>query len=337
MNPADNTQTTNSCEQCAAGTITIITAQTVCVDCVTGKYQPSSGTTECIDCPGNSDSLAGWTVCYTPTGQPTTQPTGQPSGRPSRQPTGQPSGRPSGQPSRQPTGQPSGQPSSEPTSLPTYTPDPYQTIFDKKRIRHGKLCPRSGKNNKLICSGHGTCEHNNQCNCYKGLNGVVDYTGPDCSLRSCPVGTAWIDNVINANNMHPITECSSKGLCDRKTGECNCFDGYDGLACQRHVCPENCNDRGTCYPERILANHAGRVYDIPWDSNKSLGCVCDLGFRGPSCNLQECPSGTDPIQGYGNEAGRDCSGRGICDYSTGLCSCFSGFYGDTCDKQHTFG
>jgi len=27
------------------------------------------------------------------------------------------------------------------------------------------------------------------------------------------------------------TECSNRGLCNRKTAECNCFDGYTGLAC----------------------------------------------------------------------------------------------------------
>jgi len=27
-------------------------------------------------------------------------------------------------------------------------------------------------------------------------------------------------------------ECSNRGLCNRKTAECNCFDGYTGLACE---------------------------------------------------------------------------------------------------------
>jgi hypothetical protein len=42
------------------------------------------------------------------------------------------------------------------------------------------------------------------------------------------------------------------------------------------------------------------------------------GYRGPACELQECPSGADPLDGYGNESGRDCSGRGLCDYNLGL-------------------
>lgn len=36
---------------------------------------------------------------------------------------------------------------------------------------------------------------------------------------------------IPASTMREKTECSNRGLCNRKTAECNCFDGYTGLAC----------------------------------------------------------------------------------------------------------
>jgi hypothetical protein len=39
------------------------------------------------------------------------------------------------------------------------------------------------------------------------------------------------------------------------------------------------------------------------------------------------------MKGLGNTAGRDCSGRGICDYSSGDCKCFSGYYGTQCEYQ----
>jgi hypothetical protein len=140
-----------------------------------------------------------------------------------------------------------------------------------------------------------------------------------------------------ANEAHPSVECSNKGTCDRKTGECECFDNYEGMACERTVCPSNCNGRGVCMTQKALAADASATYSTPWDAEKHVGCKCDLGFRGPDCSLQECPSGSDVLLGYGNTQGRDCSGRGICDYSEGLCRCFTGYYGNQCQYQTILG
>jgi hypothetical protein len=268
-----------------------------------------------------------------PTGQPSRQPSSQPSGQPSRQPSSHPSGQPTSsptrQPSTQPTSSPSSQPSSSPTSTPTYHKESWgQVTWDKKRHRTGGLCENH-------CSNHGTCEYNNNCKCFTGLDGEPEWTGPDCSLRMCPRDFAWVGDVINANDLSPWAECSNKGACDRTTGACACFPGYEGVACQRTVCPSNCNDRGTCWPEKHLAAKVGRVYTAPWDAMKHVGCLCDSGYRGPDCSQQECPSGTDVLDGYGNEAGRDCSGRGLCNYNDGTCSCFSGFFGTRCQYQTT--
>mmetsp|Transcript_14364 Transcript_14364/g.31477 ORF Transcript_14364/g.31477 Transcript_14364/m.31477 type:complete len:110 (-) Transcript_14364:173-502(-) len=105
------------------------------------------------------------------------------------------------------------------------------------------------------------------------------------------------------------------------------------MACQRNRCFNDCNGRGLCLPQRVLAERAGYNYTVPWDSMKVWGCLCDKGFRGPDCSQQECASRGDPLGGYGNEAGRDCSGRGHCDFESGQCSCFQGFHGEACNKQ----
>jgi len=220
-----------------------------------------------------------------------------------------------------------------PTSAPTFVSEEWthggQATWDyRRRSRKGGLCEN-------LCSGHGFCEVNQNCVCYNGLDGEPEWTGPDCSQRTCPHDYAWVGDVVNANDLHPWAECSNKGICDREKATCICFPGYDGIACQRSTCPMNCNNRGTCWPEKHLAEKAGRTYNEPWDALKAVGCVCDAGFRGTECELQECPSGPDPLDGYGNEAGRDCSGRGICDYSAGFCNCFSGFFGTMCQHQTT--
>lgn len=195
----------------------------------------------------------------------------------------------------------------------------------------------------------------------------------------------------DANGAHDIIECAGQGICDRSTGECKCFPGYEGEACTRTACPNQCSGHGTCLSAARLNKDAQGVsgtvynpttaatvnnamtYNTAWDSNKHYGCKCDIGFRGPDCSLQECPSDYDPLNGCGggqcntggsyiNKAGvstlcstltnnlsagsdcasggnigtqeqRDCSGRGICDYETGVCKCFSGFFGDSCNVQ----
>lgn len=128
-------------------------------------------------------------------------------------------------------------------------------------------------------------------------------------------------------------ECSNRGECDRDTGECICWPPFEGIACQRNQCFNDCNNRGICLPMKILAERVGRNYSEPWDAMKIWGCLCDIGSRGPDCSLLECPSKADPLGGFGSEAGRECSGRGKCNFQTGLCRCHKGFHGAACNLQ----
>ena len=242
---------------------------------------------------------------------------------------------PTGKPTNKPTSEPSISP--YPTSLPSPAPtvrqepglpgDRAKFIFDAFDISGADACPNG-------CSGHGLCRNDAaHCECYRNANGDPAWTQNDCSLRTCPKGAAWYAVATAANEAHPPTECSNAGTCNRATGECECFYGTEGIACERTRCPNDCSGRGICYTQKQLAAEAGSTYTTPWDSMKITGCVCDIGSRGPDCSLFECPTGPDILQGDGNEKGRDCSGRGICDYSRGICKCFSGYYGTKCQHQ----
>merc|ERR1712094_17918 len=86
--------------------------------------------------------------------------------------------------------------------------------------------------------GHGSCGNNDKCACYtRPKNSDPAWTEHDSSVRTCPKSAAWVDYATADNGAHAKVECSMKGACDRKTGECKCFDGYDGKACERTVCP----------------------------------------------------------------------------------------------------
>lgn len=50
-----------------------------------------------------------------------------------------------------------------------------------------------------------------------------------------------------------------------------------------------------------------------------------------NCTNVVVPYSGDKLVGkYGNICQVDCANLGICDYSTGTCQCFEGFYGSDC-------
>jgi hypothetical protein len=196
------------------------------------------------------------------------------------------------------------------------------------------------------CSGNGLCRDHDACKCDPG------FTGNDCSQRVCPFESAFVDTargdlnhdglVSNAwvkvpwsnkkeyemfpsggdgSAYAPVTgeghfyaECSGKGECDRGTGECKCYSGYTGSACQRATCPKDCSGHGVCRTmreiakgalnKRVSSSFAGHnrfsgvrtAFDYNlWDADKNQACVCDPGFSGVDCSLRQCPRGDDPL------------------------------------------
>eukprot|EP00353_Schmidingerella_taraikaensis_P014053 CAMPEP_0185578676 /NCGR_PEP_ID=MMETSP0434-20130131/13078_1 /TAXON_ID=626734 ORGANISM="Favella taraikaensis, Strain Fe Narragansett Bay" /NCGR_SAMPLE_ID=MMETSP0434 /ASSEMBLY_ACC=CAM_ASM_000379 /LENGTH=336 /DNA_ID=CAMNT_0028196531 /DNA_START=26 /DNA_END=1036 /DNA_ORIENTATION=- len=133
------------------------------------------------------------------------------------------------------------------------------------------------------CSGHGRCGEWDKCECF------YRWMGNDCSQRMCKEGLAWVDG--SQANPHSWAECSNKGICDRETGECVCYDQYDGAACERSVCPNDCSGHGTC--EYI--HELGDWDSTNWDYWKIQGCKCDGDWTGTDCSQRICPWGDDPL------------------------------------------
>lgn len=209
------------------------------------------------------------------------------------------------------------------------------------------------------CSGHGTCGPKDSCTCYP------NWQSADCSERTCPFGLSFVDTpqgdlnhdgsvtsasvAVQWSNMatwekfpnvagsqyvardqeaHFYVECSNKGFCDRETGLCSCFEGYEGSSCQRTSCPNDCSGHGVCRTVEEIAAGAmnkklvNREHDYElwsgvetaftynlWDADKNQACVCDFGYSGFDCSLRECPRGDDPM----THRSKDCAGYACAD------------------------
>jgi len=78
---------------------------------------------------------------------------------------------------------------------------------------------------------------------------------------------------------HFYMECSNRGVCDRKTGECECFDGYTGLGCSRLACPENCAGHGTCQTVEQMASKQPTLQSFTvqtYKDNDRVDCEIDV-------------------------------------------------------------
>jgi len=109
-------------------------------------------------------------------------------------------------------------------------------------------------------------------------------------------------------NFNMYTECSSRGTCDYATGECKCFDGFEGRGCRRTTCPNGCSGHGRCLSNKdVNEQYYSFTYsnDQMWDQKRTQTCKCDRGYTGYDCNSRICPFGDDPTSDCGENSAGD--------------------------------
>ena len=142
------------------------------------------------------------------------------------------------------------------------------------------------------CSANGICGANDKCSCFQ------NWQGADCSLRTCTYSLAWADTADGTNSAHYYAECSNKGVCDRKTAECKCFDGYEGKGCRRSTCPEKCSGHGTC---EYIDELAGDFYDRRTGPGNIYKTQAGTKIGGVTAVAQAVPTATtrtDDVEQY---------------------------------------
>lgn len=152
------------------------------------------------------------------------------------------------------------------------------------------------------CSGSGYC-FEGKCHCRTGFHGencgevrpahlAVTVKMQRVEAMRAPAALARHMETATLRSLPARScpdNCNNRGTCSR-LGECQCFAGYSGSACQS-FCPNECSHQGACVES---------------------ACLCFAGFLGIDCSIRGC-----------------CNGHGSCD-NLGTCTCDAGYSGDDC-------
>lgn len=201
----------------------------------------------------------------------------------------------------------------------------------------------------MECSNHGVCDRTTGfCKCTTG------FAGQACERMTCP-GTPTCSGRGSCHSMARLARHIHANPLSLETGNTG-ISFTDPYARTKLV-------------EYEAANPTNKTDSRSWDSNLGHMCVCDsswavgLGanqtqeaeFFGPACEFRRCPSGDNPrtnadetdCQGKsvsggtdfgaaGNKCHVDCSNKGTCDFNTGTCTCYEGWYGVNCGSRPTY-
>ena len=147
----------------------------------------------------------------------------------------------------------------------------------------------------IIYAGHGDCGPQDQCDCYDG------FIGGDCSLRVCPVGGAFVDT--------PRGDLNHDGMVGYSASSASV--AYSAVQWSRYMQYE-------AWPT-ISKTGAG--------SFKSLTGVRDIDAEAGNA-----------VGGWSAQVGEahftvECSGKGTCDRELGVCKCYDGYTGASCQRS----
>ena len=210
------------------------------------------------------------------------------------------------------------------------------------------------------CSDAGLCNRGTgKCECFEGFSGMA------CEFRTCLTGRGGVGGDGGGTE-----QCSGHGRClpmkylaaqpdalplSETTHNKTMY--WDE---RRVVFGDLTQMHDFSYTDQVKGAASVKA---AWDARMISGCLCDSSwavgleagetqepeFFGADCSLRHCPSNYDPFVGKnetdcfnkmapggrglgkeGNLCHVDCSNRGICDYQSGTCECFEGFFGRDC-------
>mmetsp|Transcript_1891 Transcript_1891/g.2718 ORF Transcript_1891/g.2718 Transcript_1891/m.2718 type:complete len:1249 (-) Transcript_1891:42-3788(-) len=158
--------------------------------------------------------------------------------------------------------------------------------------RKRPVCFQKIDYNPQVCSTHGSCVADNECNC------EANYFDIACNVTTCY-------GVLS----NTTATCSANGTCD-SFNNCQCNTNYTGNNCQFPMCygisgadASVCTGHGEC----------GSVNQ----------CICEENYSGSQCEVWTCNS-------VDRNNGSVCSGHGAC-IGSNSCNCTDPYYGPDCE------
>jgi len=172
------------------------------------------------------------------------------------------------------------------------------------------------------------------CLCDRG------YRGANCALIECPSSADPLDDKCSRDESELVVE-DFQVQKFAATGSLGWRQAYVDSTAKEQV-PDLCNvaaniaDKSKC--DAVTGPQGQKCkYTAPikLSDTKTIPARCEQdgvwAFHAPGDKNAHFYNGK-VYACFGAMSGQDCSGRGICDYSNGQCSCFSGYSGTSCSK-----
>jgi hypothetical protein len=120
---------------------------------------------------------------------------------------------------------------------------------------------------------------------------------------------------------------------------CKCDQGYRGADCSLIECPSKQDPLDDKCRTGITVGTASPSVTVSDITNFQLQYAVATGntgwnvaYSGDSLTgPNKFRQGNTVYACYGSMSGQDCSGRGICNYASGTCTCTSGYGGTACE------